>query len=96
MAESKSLIIEDAPCMEVPPDILILALAFRAGDAVLDAFREGIASDISGPAADGGGFGLGIGLVEVELGCSNGTCNASDFSCNTNAFALRDFELPAT
>lgn len=65
MAESKSLIIEDAPCMEVPPDILILALAFRAGDAVLDAFREGIASDISGPAADGGGFELGIGLVEV-------------------------------
>ena len=65
MAESKSLIIEDAPCMEVPPDILILALAFTAGDAVLDAFREGIASDISRPAADGGGFGLGIGLVEV-------------------------------
>lgn len=62
IAASNSLSTADAPCMDVPP--LMLTFVFGAGDEVLDRFREGgllfdLKSDISEPAAEGGGRGTG-------------------------------------
>lgn len=64
MAASNSLITDEAPCMEVPPVMLILVFEGAAGEEVREAFREellllDLKSEIRVPAAEGGGFGVG-------------------------------------
>jgi len=79
MADSKSFSSEEAPCMGVPPVIFTLAFACGFGEEV----REGLRSDINGPAAEGGGFEDGrgtTGLVVVELDDAVGFWVASGLS----------------
>jgi len=82
IAESRSERAVLAPCIGVPPAIEILVFAAEgAGEDVLEdlaLFGAGMRSEISGPAADGGGFD-----EEVTVGA----CMASGFSCSASAFA---------
>ena len=55
MAESRSVRVVDAPCIDVPPERLILVLG--AGDDVREEVRTFGRSEMSSPAADGGGLG---------------------------------------
>lgn len=65
IAASSSVKTADAPCIDVPPVILtFVLLLFGDGEVVRDAFREeglllDLKSEISEPAAEGGGFGVG-------------------------------------
>lgn len=59
---TKSWRVADAPCIEGPPERLILALA--AGEAVREVRTLG-RSEIRGPEADGGGFGW---VAETGIG----------------------------
>ena len=68
IALSKSDKAVEAPCIAVPP--VMLTLVFGAGEAVLEDCADGCLrgakeSDISGPAADGGGLDV-MGLVVAE------------------------------
>jgi hypothetical protein len=63
MAASSSWSTVEAPCIDVPPVMFTFVLE-GAGDAVRDALREeellfDLKSDISEPAAEGGGRGTG-------------------------------------
>ena len=80
MAESRSDSVEDAPCMAVPPEILILV--FGAGDGFLDdcaeaAFLGLSESDMSGPAAEGGAFAVIEFVVAAASSVISGICVAS-------------------
>ena len=83
MAESKSERAVLAPCMAVPPAMEIFVfVGAGAGEAVLDGlplFEEGIRSEISGPAAEGGGFEM-LRVVGI------GPCTASGLSWSANVF----------
>ena len=84
----------DAPCMDCPPETLILVLA--AGEAVLEAFREWDEvrtlgkSEMSCPEADGGSL---VGRADVT-GAFVGSWRASGVSERAKVFAnvgsLRD------
>jgi hypothetical protein len=63
MAASSSERTVDAPCIDVPPVMLTFVL-LGAGEDVRELLREldvlfGLKSEISEPAADGGGLGMG-------------------------------------
>lgn len=63
MAESSSERTVDAPCMDVPPVMLTFVL-LGAGEEVRELLREEdvlfvLKSEISEPAAEGGGLGMG-------------------------------------
>ena len=62
IAASNSLSTAEAPCIDVPP--LILILVFGAGEEVREASREAglllnLKSEINEPAAEGGARGRG-------------------------------------
>ena len=86
MAESRSLIVDELPCIDVPPERLILVLG--AGEEVREVLTSG-RSEISEPAADGGGFGDAVRddarLLEVDL--TVGSCRASGLSERARVFA---------
>ena len=70
IAASSSVKTADAPCIEVPPVIFtfVLLFEFGAGDEVRDALREegllfALKSEISKPAAEGGGLGVGAWMA---------------------------------
>lgn len=93
MAESRSLIVDDWPCIGVPPDRF--TFVFGPGE---DVRLEGdLKSEIRRPAADGGGFGDASRdeVVDAALG----SCNASGLSCSARALAngdsLRGLAWPA-
>lgn len=64
IAESRSLSVLDAPCMGMPPDRAILAFG---ADVFMRTFGR---SEMSVPAAEGGGFGDGLWeeVAEADLG----------------------------
>lgn len=86
MAESRSLMVEELPCIDVPPERLILVLG--AGEDVRDVLTFG-RSETREPAADGGGFGDPFRddarLLEVDL--TGGSCRASGLSERARVFA---------
>jgi hypothetical protein len=80
MAESRLERVEDAPCIAVPPEML--TLVFGAGDGFLEdcaeaAFLGLSESDISGPAAEGGGFDVIGFVVAAASSVISGICVAS-------------------
>lgn len=89
MAESRSVKAVDAPCMAVPPDMLILVLA--AGEAVREDamaplvvvafFLDERESEMRGPEADGGGFAVMGKVVGFALSVINGNWVASGRDC---------------
>lgn len=90
MAESRSVKAVDAPCMAVPPDMLILVLA--AGDAVREDamapfvvvvafFLDERESEMRGPEADGGGFAVMGKVMGFALSVINGNWVASGRDC---------------
>lgn len=85
IAESRSDKVVLAPCMAVPPEILIFVFA-GAGEEVREVLVEaGRESEINGPEADGGGLGETVREAVVDLGIGN--CTASGLSCNASAVA---------
>lgn len=68
MADSRSLMAEEAPCMGVPPGMLILVLGFE-GFCFMDIVRGGLGSEIIWPAAEGGSF---AGRNAGACGCGGG------------------------
>lgn len=80
MAESRSLIVDELPCMEVPPERVIFVFE-GAGEEVRDVLTLG-RSEIREPAAEGGGFGTGFRddarLLDGDL--TVGSCRASALS----------------
>lgn len=70
MAESRSCSVVDAPCIDLPPATLILALG--AGEEVREDVREPMRtlgrSEIRCPDAEGGGLTVGVEIAAVTLG----------------------------
>lgn len=67
---TRSCRVVDAPCMELPPVILILVLG--AGDEVREDVREPKRtlgrSEIRCPDAEGGGLAAGVEVADTALG----------------------------
>jgi hypothetical protein len=67
IAASSSVNTEEAPCIDVPPVILTFVL-LGAGEEVRELFRDvgvlfALKSEISEPAAEGGGLGVGAWMA---------------------------------
>lgn len=98
IAESRSWIVLDAPCMDEPPATLIRV--FGAGDAVRDEFLECDRvrtfgkSEVRKPDAEGGSLEEAAGI-----GAGTGSWRASGFSERANVLAsgasLRPLRAPA-
>ena len=71
MAESRSLRVAEAPCMDVPPDKAIFALG--VGEEVREVCRTLGRSEIRGPMADGGCLGKAVREVGVEEDVGRGS-----------------------
>ena len=72
IAESRSLRVVEAPCMDVPPERLILV--FGAGEEVREEVRTSGRSEMRLPAAEGGGLGDALRdvVVDEEADCGSG------------------------
>lgn len=82
MAESRSMIVEDCPCIGVPPDRFTFVFGPEEGVRLLEGeFRW----EIRRPAADGGAFGE-ASLDEV-VDAAIGSCKASGLSCSARPLA---------
>lgn len=94
MAASRSAVAVEAPAIGVPPAMETLVLGFGegAGEVVRDLLGGGFrASEMRGPDADGGGFGVECrdgGPVEGP-DAGSGTCSASGLSCRARVSEIR-------
>lgn len=85
IAESRSFIAVEAPCIGVPPDRLTLVLG--AGEEVRDEVLTLGRSEIREPAADGGGLGDGFREDALDDEVGTGSWRASGVSVRASALA---------
>lgn len=81
IAESRSWMVVDAPCIGEPPETFTLALA--AGEAVLADVRTLGRSEINGPAAEGGGLEW---VADTGVGSCRAAGSATATALETGAF----------